>query len=327
MRPLRFPTEIQQHLPPDKLCVHEFIGLDLPPCAPQLAQVQKYTSELPPTVDDVHEIMSLHSPPDDILKTLQQSIRAGLVKSIQCPHWHSPPAGGQRYPLWLAAFWVQLSSVRKIQESWRTAVRNLEAQVNQDKESVPLRQAFNALSHIPWTGQLQGFRDTIELHKLSIYFTRGWLTDNHELVMLSALKDDLLAAKKTDSFIENTAFMLLLGNAHRDRERYTTERCYEWLCQRGDDLAIGDKRYLTTIANQDGVHWVAIILDFDQQRLFHGDPFGTRISAEYRTIIDWWTQHHVGVCFTLHELPTGRQLDNFSCGILTWGCLRLFYGL
>jgi hypothetical protein len=329
MRSLRFPPEIQQHLPASTLSVHKFVTLDLPSYAlatTQLARAQNYASELQPTVDNVNKRALLLSPSDNVLTSLQQSICSGMVKSILCPHFPNGD-GGQRYPLWLASFWIQLSSIREIQKKWKSAIRNLEVQMNQDKESIPLRQAFNALSHIPWTGRLQGFQDTIELEKLSIYFTQDWLSDDHELVMLSSLKDDLLTAGKEDSFIENTAFMLLLGNAYRDQQAYTTERCYEWLRHRGDELAIGEKRYLSTIANQDNVHWVAIVLDFDQRKILYGDSYEKCISAEHHTIIDWWTEHHVGMCFTIRDLPVRRQVDNFSCGILAWDSLRLHYGL
>jgi len=327
MKPVRFPPEIQQHLPSNTLSVREFIVLDLPAFAPATTPqpLRDYTSALPPTVDNVNEIVSRLSPPDDTLLALQQSIRSGQVKSIHCLHY--PTANSQRYPLWLVSFWTQLSSARRIQKQWRKAVRNLESQIDQDEGSVPLRQAFNALLYVPWTGQLQGIRDAIDLHQLSVYFTEEWLTNDHELVMLSALKDNLLAAGITDSFIENTAFMLLLGNASRDREAYTTERCYEWLRQRGEDLGIGERRHLSTIANQGGVHWVTIILDFDQQLLLYGDSYGKPISDEHRGIIDWWTKHHANVRFTLWALPTANQSDTFSCGIFTWDGIRVHYGL
>lgn len=128
--------------------------------------------------------------------------------------------------------------------------------MNQKPKSIPLWQAFNALSYIPWTGQLHDFHATIKHEKLSIYLTQEWLSDDHELIMLSTVKGDLLVAGNKDSFIENTAFMLLLGNAFQDQLAYTTEKCYEWLHHWGDELAIEEKRYLSTIANQDGVHWL-----------------------------------------------------------------------
>ena len=182
MRLLKFPPEIQKHLPAATLSVHGFITLNLPSCAPadtaQLTRAKSYVSELQPTVDNINESTLLLSPSDNILTTLQQSIRSGMVKSILCPH--SPTAGSQRYPLWLASFWIQLSSTRKIQLKWKTAIENLDMRMKQNPESILLQRALNALSHIPWTGQLQGFHDSIELEKLSIYFTQEWLTDDHE---------------------------------------------------------------------------------------------------------------------------------------------------
>ncbi|KAG5649971.1 hypothetical protein H0H81_001272 [Sphagnurus paluster] len=300
MASVRFPPDIQQHLLLKTLSVCDFVMLDLPPSTPavmtRLAQMPKYASKLEPTVHNVNEIVSILSPSDNILETLQQSIHFGLVKSILSPH--SPISGGRRYPLWLVSFWAELSSIRKIQQKWRTAIASLETQIDRNKESGPLRQAFFTLSQIQWTGRLQGFRKGIDLHQLSVYFTREWLTNDHELVMLDALKDDLVIAGKPDeSFIENTAFILLLGNAFKDKQGYMDGSCYEWLHQQGDDLAIRDtgKRLLSTIANQDGVHWVAIILDFGRQRLYHGNPYGNCISEEHHAIIDWWTEHHANV--------------------------------
>lgn len=217
----------------------------------------------------------------------------------------------------------------KIQQKWSMAVRNLKASIDKNKDSEVLQQAFDTLSQMTWTGWLQPFdRDYgINIHQLSIYFTAEWLTDDHELVMLGALKENLVVVGKADdSFIENTAFMVLLGSAFRDQHNYT-EKSYEWLRKRGVALTNGEKRYLSTIANQGGVHWVAIILDFDKKCLYYGDSLGKNISADHRRIIDWWTEYHTGIQFTLHTLPTAQQLDNFSCGIFAWDALRLFYGL
>ena len=43
------------------------------------------------------------SPSDNVLTTIQHSMRSGIVKSILCPH--SPTADSQRYPLRLVSFW------------------------------------------------------------------------------------------------------------------------------------------------------------------------------------------------------------------------------
>ena len=324
VKPLRFPPDIQKHFPPLTLSVREFLEVNLPPVAvvtTRAMRTQKYHSDLPPTSESVDEIMSLLSPPDDILATLQQSIRSGTVKSIQCPHFQLETASEQRYPLWIVSFWVQLAFVRKRQENWRKAIEKLKIQMERNQNSSPLRKAFNSLAYVPWTGQLQGVRDTIEVHELSLYFTRDWLTDDHELVMLSMLKKTI-STEGNNCFVENTAFMTLLAAAYDKKDEYGTEHAYGWIRKRGEDLASCQKRYLATVANQDNTHWVALIVDFESQELLYGDSFGHPISADMHAVIDWWTHYHTNSRFTVRTLPISRQQDSFSCGMLAWDALR-----
>jgi hypothetical protein len=327
MRPPKFPPNIQKHFPPSALPVHEFLAINLPPCVTvttRLLRTQKYHSDLPPTSENVDDIMSLLSPPDNILITLQQSVRSGVVKSIQCPH--SVTAGRQRYPLWVVSFWAQLSFVRKTQENWKRAIQNLEMQMAGNQDSSLLRKAFNSLAYVLWMGNLQGFHNMIEIHQLSAYFTRDWLTDDHILIMLDTLKEDLSTTGKDNCFIENTAFMTLLSGAYSNKDEYRTKRIYGWMRKRGEDLADGHKRYLATVANQDNVHWVALVVDFATQELLYGDSFGHPISADMLAVISWWTHYHTNSQFVVRALPISRQQDNFSCGMLAWDALRHYLG-
>lgn len=113
-----FPPNIQQYLPANTLSVNKFITLNLPSCTPvattpsQLTKAKSYVSDLQPTLNNVNEITLLLLPSDNVLTTLQQFICSGTINSILCPH--SPTAGGQRYPLWLVSFWIQLSSTWNI---------------------------------------------------------------------------------------------------------------------------------------------------------------------------------------------------------------------
>ena len=330
------PPNIQKHFPPTTLSVHQFLTINLPPCATittQLMRTQKYYSNLLPTSDNVtvDEIISLLSPPDDILANLRHSVlqtrtQSDVIKSIQCPH--SMTAGGQRYPLWLVSFWVQLSSVRQIQKNWKTAVQNLETQMARNQDDLLLLKAFNSLAYVPWTGYLEGFQvhSTIKLDQLSVYFTRDWLTDDHILVMLDTLKEDLVTTGGDNYFIENTAFMTLLSGAYHNKDKYQTEHLYGWMRKRGEDLAGGQKRYLATVANRDNVHWVALVVDFVTQELLYGDSFGHPISESMLAVINWWTHYHTNSCFTVSTLPISRQQDGFSCGMLAWDALRHHLG-
>ena len=138
-----FPPDIEKHFPPITLSVCKFLEVNLPPAAvvtTQALRTQKYHSDLPPTSESVDKITLLLSPPDDILATLQQSIRSGTVRSIQCPHSTSQIGDKQRYPLWIVSFWVQLASVRKRQENWRRAVENLKMQMERNRNSSLLQK-------------------------------------------------------------------------------------------------------------------------------------------------------------------------------------------
>jgi hypothetical protein len=178
-----------------------------------------------------------------------------------------------------------------------------------------------ALLYTPWTGRLQGFRNTIDLQQLSAYLTREWLTDEHELLMLDVLKSDLLANNCTNHFIEDPAFTTLLEVAYKNQEDYTTSNGYQWIRTRGEELASGQKRYLATIVNQHGTHWTAVVIDFVQHEILYGDSYQNTMDSKLRSILDWWVQEHSDRLFAHHLLPITRQQDDFSCGVLAWDAI------
>jgi Ulp1 protease family, C-terminal catalytic domain len=324
---VKFPPHIQQYLPRKTLTVQEFLVLNLPVpegdsvATLQQIQLQKFFSNEEPTTQDVDIIVTLPTPPDNIVKSLQQCMRRKHIVSIHCPHAEN--TGGQRFPVWVISFWSELAYCRSIQEKWKSAVANLQAQIARHPTSQPLQNAFNTLSYLPWTGRLSGFPNSIELHQLSIYFTREWLTDDHELVMLDVLKKDLADLECADNiFIENTAFTTLLTAAYEAKREYTTRRSYEWMRTRGEELATGQKRFLATIVNQDNVHWTALIFDFETCQILHGDSFQHPICPNLCTVVSWWAHHHTGVDFTHQTLDIASQNDNFSCGMMAWDALQ-----
>jgi len=144
-----------------------------------------------------------------------------------------------------------------------------------------------ALLYTPWTGQLQGFTNTIDLQQLSTYLTCEWLTDGHELLMLDVLKSDLLTNNCTNLFIEDPAFTTLLEVAYENQEDYTTSKGYKWICTHGEELASGQKRYLATIVNQHGTHWTAVVIDFEQHQILYGDSYQNTMDSNLCSILDW----------------------------------------
>ena len=106
--------------------------------------------------------------------------------------------------------------------------------------------------------------------------TEEWLTNDHELMMLDILKQDLVTANCTNSdnvFIENTAFLTLLTVASCNQQDYNSSKAYEWIRTWGRDLASGQNHYLATIINQDNVHWTVLLLDFKTGTILFGDSY------------------------------------------------------
>jgi hypothetical protein len=322
--PYNFPSNLQKFLPSKTLSVPAFITFAFPskgaPCPPKFMRVEKFYSELPPTTEDASQVANLAVPPESIIEALCQLIRnnAVTIKSIVCQH--NALAGHQRYPIHLAFYWKEVMHQYKIQERWQKAVTNLYRNLDNN----PIYAQANAiLPHLAWTRNLTGFINSIDIHQLSAFLTDEWLTDDHELMMLDILKQDLATANCADNvFIENTAFLTLLTVACRNQQEYNSSQAYEWIRTRGRELASGQKRYLATIVNQDNVHWTALLLDFKTGAILFGDSYGKSMPPDLQSVLEWWIQHHTGKQFTYKRLTITRQTDHFSCGMLAWHALH-----
>ena len=149
-----------------------------------------------------------------------------------------------------------------------------------------------------------------------------WLGDEHLLLMLDLLREDVSEKYQNRVLIENTHFATLLAAAYNEREKYMTRRSYGWIRDRGNQLANGNKAYLATIVNQNNTHWVGLIIDFEEKKVWYGDSLGNPMDATLRDIVKWWTFHHTGMHFTHANLVTSQQCDSFSCGMLAWDTIQ-----
>ena len=322
--PYKFPLNLQKFLPSKTLSVTAFIDFSFPsngaPCPPKFMRVEKFYSELPPTTEDASHVANLAVPPESIVQELWDLIHNKTVtfKSIVCPH--NTLAGGHRYPLHLVFYWKEVMHQYRIQEMWQKAVTNLCRNLGSNPIYV---QANAILPHLPWTGNLTGFTHTIDIYQLSAFLTDEWLTCDHEIMMLDILKQDLAAANCADNvLVEDTAFLTLLTVAYRNQQEYNSSQAYEWIRNRGNSLASGQKHYLATIVNQDNTHWTALILDFETRAILFGDSFRKSMPPRLQSVLEWWIQYHAGQQFTYQDLTITRQTDYFSCGMLAWYALH-----
>jgi len=321
----RLPPDLYQYLPNESLSVQHFLDIKLPSYleTTPFLQPQKYLSGLEPTTTKADEILCLPSPPESTVKILTKLIHDEAVKSIECPHSASVTRGC-RYPVWIVLIWQELFHIRRDQKRWQHAVTNFETGRSLEAGHKIFNAVKTALLYTPWTGQLQGFTNTIDLQQLSAYLTHEWLTDEYELLMLDVLKSDLLANNCTNIFIEDPAFATLLEVAYENQEDYTTSKGYQWIHTRGEELASGQKQYLATIVNQHDMHWTAVVIDFEQHEILYGDLFQNAMDSNLCSILDWWVQEHSGQLFAHRLLPITRPQDNFSCGMLAWDAIHCY---
>ncbi|KAF5321301.1 hypothetical protein D9619_000198 [Psilocybe cf. subviscida] len=296
-------------LPPKTLDVLRFLKISFPQpiraSLPRFTRIEKYYSTDPPNSTDLVHAHQFPLPPEDVVDGLWKALHMGSqskkIQSIICQH--EPSAGGQLFPLDLASYWKECLGQLAIQEKWMEAVEAI-------------------LPRLPWTGRLNGFANTINIDQLLLFLTREWLTDDHELILLDILKEDLACANHSKVFVENTAFMVLLGTAYANDEEYATSSHYQWMREYGEALVSGKKRYLATIMNHRNVHWTALLIDFSLETIQFGDLKKQPMPANHKSVIEWWIKQHTPTRFTHETMPIARQTDNYSCGMLAWYALR-----
>jgi hypothetical protein len=320
------PQHVLQSLPGDNISITSFLAWSLPPCTSinaRFTRVEKFLSPLTPNVESeekLNDILAIHGPPDSVVNILAQRIQDPSIKSIQCPHLAN--AGGKQFPLWIVAFWKRLLFMRDVQTKWCAAHHELTTQLMLKPKDHLLSCVLDTFSHIPWTGQLHLFQNSINIHKLSVFLSKEWLNDDHLLVMLDLLQEDITAELQNQVFIENTHFMNILTAAYRERNEYTSERSFRWVRERGQQLAAGEKTHLATVVNKSNVHWVALIIDFTHGQILYGDSSGQPIDKEIMNILEWWTSYHTGSKFPVAGLDITLQCDSYSCGMFAWDALR-----
>ena len=72
-------------------------------------------------------------------------------------------------------------------------------------------------------------------------------------------------------------------------------------------------------------HWCALIINTTQHTLHYRDPMGSPPPAELVNIMAWWLGLSFVESFKLEALPITRQLDSFSCSILTLNALSHYF--
>jgi len=187
------------------------------------------------------------------------------------------------------------------------------------KKSEEICQEMKAL---PWDGYIKGFEDQDLLLKLRTYCSRDWLHSVHINHMLQLLGDNLkLTANATVSIQLTYHVEDVLGAYYNGNKTYRTSRRYRALRELAQDLATGIHDMLAMVGNVDGDHWIALMVNFRQHKVYYGDSAGHPINKELRTAYTWWFSEHNEHEFEWVQIDITEQEDGYLCGLLATNAL------
>ncbi|KAF8800180.1 hypothetical protein BYT27DRAFT_7007350, partial [Phlegmacium glaucopus] len=237
------------------------------------------------------------------------------------------------YPLWIITYWEEMFAIRQIRNTWMGAEDNLRKKSHQWKakgKSESLRiidQCLAALSVLCWSDKLCGFSSNAEedLESLTLYTSDKWLKGAHANQMLDLLQRDLQRKAKHHINLGSSYFYTKISLGSEDVETYSTADSFRIYRHIGNDLETGVRDQFGFLANLNQNHWVAVVFDFRTREIWFGDSLGGVATAPVRRILNWWTLFHSGEEFTYRRLPITFQQDSFSCCLLAWDALRVFF--
>ncbi|KAH7917030.1 hypothetical protein BV22DRAFT_994373, partial [Leucogyrophana mollusca] len=187
-----------------------------------------------------------------------------------------------------------------------------------------IEEVYNALSSLPWSGDIRGFDSPEPIYKLATYATCHWLSTVHEDQMLDLLRRQLCLTPSAHRVeIQNMGFQKFIqeGYTHRNSGEYEESRYFRVACGVGQALASCQRDVLGFLVNLNASHWVAVVMNFREGEILYGDSLGEPIPGDLAAMLDWWTNGHTGLTFVHKLLPITRQHDGFSCGLLSFNAL------
>lgn len=320
---LKIPHEVfDKIIPNQSLSILSFLRFPFPAVALARGNSLPTISDLDPTTTNLNEITTFPIPSREVVNQLLDSSEdLDHSHSVICSHVQEDI----RLPLWILSYWTKISAIRPCRDLWSLAEENLQilkVSKQRTNDTVGLtNQVLTALSCTPWSGNIQGFSSSITIDHLTTYLSKKWFSDEHENQMLYLLRQELnRSLPSSNSDILETYFFRQLAESYK-HDTYAIQKNTSWLRKKGQELANSIYDRLFTIINIADEYWVAVVVDFELSEILYGDSMGGTIDDGVDEVLTWWTHHHTGHSFMKGYLPTTRQRDGFSCGILAWNAL------
>ncbi|KAJ7693213.1 hypothetical protein B0H17DRAFT_1200035 [Mycena rosella] len=270
------------------------LDFSLPLEAPSTTATQpaQYFSMTAPDVMDKNTLLHLRRLPIPAAKIIRKLIDTGIMT---------------HHPFFVLTYWNAVVDLKHdVRRPWMKCqdwVRRQKqlSHKNPEKAAV-VEETMLMLRMLPWGWKKMGLPNAEPYHNLWCFPGAHWLTGSQQNGMLELLRH------KVDT---------MLGLAERLRFHGV-----ELLPKDIAEDLVRDKAVLITTGHLGEInnepHWISLVVDLSQSPavLIYGDSFGTPIPAELLAAFRWYIGQHTPAHLETKELPMGRHVDGFLCGML-----------
>ncbi|KAG2054945.1 hypothetical protein BDR06DRAFT_982202 [Suillus hirtellus] len=221
---------------------------------------------------------------------------------------------------------IKLEHASKSNQNPPATTASLKCSYGKDTHKL-IKQVYNLLGSLPWSGNIHGFKNMEPMHHFTIYITHDWLVDMHENQILELLHTAIKHHLPDINVKIESIYFCTRDNFHGYlKSGYEGRKAGEYN-QASQVLAANSRRQSSVgfVTNVNGNHWVATVIDFAESQILYGDSLGSHPNQAFTDVLQWWCNYHTGHHFTIGSLDIAKQVDLFSCGLLSVNALAHFF--
>ena len=268
-----------------------------------------------------------------IPKAYQDAIKRSQhpIHSVTLRPYYGDPV---RLPAWVFDYWVEIGRAADIRKQWKVALTWVSGYSTLPVATGLCYQLLLGFSSLSWSHSAAYTGDITPL--LSSSPVESYLSSFHidyVIAQIKAQHGKTYGASITNRHIFATvdnfnAIICFYGNLCAKKEGYL----WDALMVIENRIIMGEVDSLGGVMHLP-LHWVSVVVNFQQQQILYGDSLGQKIPRREHRALEHWIKHLSGRSttlptsdkITLHQLPTGSQDDSTSCGLFSLNAIAHHY--
>ena len=265
------------------------------------------------------------SPPalQSFSKTYQDALKKSKypILSVTLQPYHGDPI---RLPAWIFGYWVEIRRVIDTRKQWKVALTWVQKYSALPSAGELCYNLLLGLSSFSWSRGAAYTRDITSL--LSNTPGEAYLSSfhiDHMIVQNKTQYEAQLGPGHTSRCIFATVD-LLGAITHFYGATYVKKEGHLWntLMEVENKIITGEVDSFSGVMHLP-LHWVSIVINFQQLQILYGDSLGQKMPKHERCAYERWIGHLITRSsrtstqseITFDHLPTGYQEDGTSCGL------------